>query len=89
MGEGLESKTAWPGFEKFSTVQDILDHNKILINEINANHESRLPEALARNVLLIRELNNNVAKVVELYKELSESFMQLGQEMPTQNDQQQ
>jgi hypothetical protein len=36
---------------------------RILINEINSNHESRTPEALARNVVLIRELNSNVAKV--------------------------
>jgi hypothetical protein len=29
----------WPGFEKFIIVQAILDHNKLLINEINLNHE--------------------------------------------------
>lgn len=37
---------------------------RILINEINTNHGLRTPEALARNVVLIRELNNNTAKVV-------------------------
>lgn len=36
---------------------------RILINEINTNHGLRTPEALARNVVLIRELNNNTAKV--------------------------
>lgn len=36
---------------------------RLLINEINANHEGRTPEALARNQLLIRELNGNMAKV--------------------------
>ena len=36
---------------------------RLLITEINANHEGRNPEALARNQLLIRELNGNIAKV--------------------------
>ena len=36
--------------------------SRILINEINSNHESRTPEALARNVVLIRELNSNLLK---------------------------
>ncbi len=35
----------------------------MLINEINSNHEARTPEALARNVVLIQELDSNVAKV--------------------------
>eukprot|EP00897_Mesotaenium_endlicherianum_P000167 jgi/Mesen1/10150/ME000076S09659 len=52
----------WPGFEKFNHVQAILDHNRLLINEINKNHEERNPEGLMRNVALIRELNHNVAK---------------------------
>lgn len=37
---------------------------RLLINEIAANHEARAPEGLARNQLLIRELNDNVAKVM-------------------------
>lgn len=36
---------------------------RFLINEINANHEARTPEGLARNVVLIKELNSNVSKV--------------------------
>ena len=36
---------------------------RILINEISSNHEARTPEGLARNIVLIRELNSNVAKV--------------------------
>lgn len=69
-----------PGFEKFTTVQNVLDQNKILINEINANHEARTPEGLARNVVLIKELNSNVSKVVELYKDITAAFEELANE---------
>ncbi|KAJ9551250.1 hypothetical protein OSB04_015295 [Centaurea solstitialis] len=62
-------------FEKsFVQVQDILDQNRVLINEINQNHESRIPDNLGRNVGLIRELNNNIRKVVHLYSHLSSNF---------------
>ncbi|CAA2974597.1 Hypothetical predicted protein [Olea europaea subsp. europaea] len=55
-------------------VQDILEQNRLLINEINQNHESKIPEKLSRNVGLIRELNNNIRRVVGLYAHLSTSF---------------
>ncbi|KAK4756900.1 hypothetical protein SAY87_007027 [Trapa incisa] len=62
-------------FQKsFVQVQHILDQNRLLINEINQNHESRVPDSLTRNVGLIRELNNNIRKVVDLYADLSSSF---------------
>ncbi|KAJ4750395.1 Protein ELF4-LIKE 4 [Rhynchospora pubera] len=62
-------------FQKsFVQVQSILEQNRILINEINQNHESKLPDNLGRNVGLIRELNNNIRRVVDLYAELSSSF---------------
>jgi hypothetical protein len=63
---------------------------RLLINEINANHESkrqafapflvssisrlieeRSSEGLQHNVVLIRELNANIAKVMLLYKSIS------------------
>ncbi|KAF7843584.1 protein ELF4-LIKE 4-like [Senna tora] len=53
--------------------QDILDQNRLLINEINQNHESKIPDNLNRNVGLIRELNNNIRRVVDLYADLSSS----------------
>lgn len=55
--------------------QDILDQNRLLINEIHQNHESKMPDNLSRNVGLIRELNNNIRRVVDLYADLSSSFM--------------
>ncbi|KAH6779136.1 ELF4-like 3 [Perilla frutescens var. hirtella] len=63
------------GFQKsFVQVQNILDQNRLLINEINQNHESKIPDNLSRNVGLIRELNNNIRRVVDLYSDLSTSF---------------
>ncbi|KAK4373099.1 hypothetical protein RND71_008483 [Anisodus tanguticus] len=60
--------------KSFVQVQDILDHNRLLINEINQNHESKIPDNLSRNVGLIRQLNNNIRRVVDLYAHLSGSF---------------
>ncbi|KAK4760072.1 hypothetical protein SAY87_023203 [Trapa incisa] len=54
--------------------QNLLDQNRILINEINQNQESRVPYNLGRNVGLIRELNNNIRRVVDLYADLSGSL---------------
>nr|ACK56112.1 ELF4-like protein [Helianthus annuus] len=68
-GKGMQA------FEKsFVQVQSILDQNRVLINEINQNHESKIPDNLGRNVGLIRELNNNIRKVVDLYSHLSSNF---------------
>ncbi|KAG6418364.1 hypothetical protein SASPL_120567 [Salvia splendens] len=57
----------------FVLVQNILDQNRLLINEINQNHESKILDKLSRNVGLIRELNNNIRRVVDLYGRLSNS----------------
>ncbi|KAG0458303.1 hypothetical protein HPP92_023460 [Vanilla planifolia] len=38
----------------FGQVQSILDQNRLLINEINQNQESKIPDNLCRNVGLIR-----------------------------------
>ncbi|KAG8376206.1 hypothetical protein BUALT_Bualt09G0039000 [Buddleja alternifolia] len=62
-------------FQKsFVQVQSILDQNRLLINEINQNHESKIPDNLSRNVGLIKELNNNIRRVVDLYADLSTSY---------------
>jgi hypothetical protein len=58
----------------FGEVQEILEHNRVLIREISQNQESRDADGLTRNVALIRELNTNVARVVDLYSDLSGSF---------------
>ncbi|KAG8388419.1 hypothetical protein BUALT_Bualt02G0123900 [Buddleja alternifolia] len=73
-GTQIESKVTNTFQKNFVQVQNILDQNKLLINEINQNHESKIPVNLSRNVGLIRELNNNIRRVVDLYGDLSNSF---------------
>lgn len=61
--------------KSFVQVQSILDQNRLLINEINQNQDSRIPDNLSRNVELIKELNNNVWRVFDLYADISSSFI--------------
>jgi hypothetical protein len=44
-------QSTWPGQEKLNAVADLLDQNKVLIAEINQNHEIRTQESLQRNVV--------------------------------------
>lgn len=72
-GGEIEPKFQQRFQKNFVLVQNILDQNRLLINEINQNHESKIPDKLSRNVGLIRELNNNIRRVVDLYGHLSDS----------------
>ncbi|XP_048234133.1 protein ELF4-LIKE 4 isoform X2 [Ricinus communis] len=73
-GTQVDGKVLQTVQKSFMQVQDILDQNRLLINEINQNHESKIPDNLTRNVGLIRELNNNIRRVVDLYADLSTNF---------------
>ncbi|KAL0308441.1 UNVERIFIED_CONTAM: protein ELF4-LIKE 3 [Sesamum calycinum] len=73
-GTQMDGKVLQSFQKSFVQVQNILDQNRLLINEINQNHESKVPDNLSRNVGLIRELNNNIRRVVDLYADLSTSF---------------
>ncbi|KAI3965428.1 hypothetical protein MKX01_042909 [Papaver californicum] len=74
-GNGVNHKVRQTFHKNFIQVQSILDQNRLLINEINQNHESNIPHNLNRNVGLIRELNNNIRRVVLLYADLSSSLV--------------
>ncbi|XP_019053924.1 PREDICTED: protein EARLY FLOWERING 4-like [Nelumbo nucifera] len=72
-GEG--EREVWATFSKsFHQVQTVLDQNRVLIQQVNDNHQSKIPDNLTKNVALIREINGNISKVVSLYSDLSANF---------------
>ncbi len=58
----------------FRQVQTVLDRNRVLIQQVNENHRSRIPDNMIKNVALIQEINGNISKVVSLYSNLSSNF---------------
>ncbi|KAL7108835.1 hypothetical protein ACP275_06G138100 [Erythranthe tilingii] len=65
----------WEVFtENFRRVQTVLDRNRVLIQRVNENHQSKIHENIVKNVGLIQEINGNISKVVSLYSELSANF---------------
>ncbi|KAJ4834697.1 hypothetical protein Tsubulata_003602 [Turnera subulata] len=77
--EGMEEEEcdveAWDTLSKsFRQVQNVLDHNRDLIQQVNANHQSKIPDNLVRNVSLINEINGNISKVMNIYSDLSVNF---------------
>ncbi|XP_019167759.1 PREDICTED: protein EARLY FLOWERING 4-like isoform X2 [Ipomoea nil] len=66
---------AWEMLSKcFREVQTALDQNRALIQQVNENQQSKLPDNLAMNPALIREINGNISRVVGLYSDLSVNF---------------
>ncbi|XP_042412891.1 protein ELF4-LIKE 3-like [Zingiber officinale] len=86
-GEQVENRVVQRFQRSFVQVQSLLDQNRLLINEINQNHESKIPGNLSRNVGLIRELNDNIRRVVDVYSELSLSFARPTEASPAGNSQ--
>jgi len=65
----------WATFNNsFRQVQSVLDRNRVLIQQVNENHQSRTPDNMVKNVSLIQELNGNISKVVGLYSDLNSNF---------------
>ncbi|XP_010513223.1 PREDICTED: protein ELF4-LIKE 1-like [Camelina sativa] len=58
----------------FKRAQVVLDQNRELIQRVNENHMSRIPDNVARNVALINEINGNIFRVMEIYSVLSVDF---------------
>lgn len=73
--QGRPLSQIWPAVGQFQEVQDVLDRNRLLIVEINQNHQQGTQVALERNVPMLRELNQNIAKVLELYQQAADSFV--------------
>ncbi|XP_022755889.1 protein ELF4-LIKE 1 [Durio zibethinus] len=80
-GDGDDTKSedcdveVWDTLTKsFKQVQVVLDQNGELIQKVNENHQSKIPDNLVKNVGLIQEINGNISKVLEIYSDLSVNF---------------
>ncbi|XP_058787597.1 protein EARLY FLOWERING 4 [Vicia villosa] len=66
---------AWATLNKsFRQVQSVLDRNRAIIQQVNENQQSRMPDNMVKNVSLIQELNGNISKVASLYSDLNSDF---------------
>ncbi|KAL4310417.1 hypothetical protein GQ457_01G044240 [Hibiscus cannabinus] len=74
-GANGDNPEVWATFDQsFKQVQSVLDRNRALIQQVNDNHQSRIPNNMVKNVALIQELNGNISKVVSLYSDFSSNF---------------
>ncbi|KMT18209.1 hypothetical protein BVRB_2g023800 [Beta vulgaris subsp. vulgaris] len=74
-GDGCGDHESWNAFaDSFSQVQTVLDRNRLLIQQANENHQSRMPDNMVKNVAIIQELNGNITKVASIYADLSTNF---------------
>ncbi|KAK7385527.1 hypothetical protein VNO78_31249 [Psophocarpus tetragonolobus] len=58
----------------FRQAQTMLDENRVLIDEVNSNHESKIPDNMVKNVGLITQIHDNISKVRSIYSDLSVNF---------------
>jgi len=66
---------AWQTLNKsFRQVQSVLDRNRAIIQQVNENQQSRMPDNMVKNVGLIQELNGNISKVASFYSDLNSDF---------------
>ncbi|KAK4351343.1 hypothetical protein RND71_030656 [Anisodus tanguticus] len=65
----------WNNFSNnFRQVQSVLDRNRLLIQQVNDNHQSRTHNSMVQNVGLIQELNGNISKVASIYSDFNTDF---------------
>ncbi|KOM47460.1 hypothetical protein LR48_Vigan07g116400 [Vigna angularis] len=58
----------------FRQAQTVLDENRALIEEVNSNHESKIPDNMMKNVSLMTQIHGNISKVRSIYSDLSVNF---------------
>ncbi|KAI3811533.1 hypothetical protein L1987_21257 [Smallanthus sonchifolius] len=76
-GDGEEEcdAEAWETLNNgFKEAQSVLGQNRLLIQQVNENHQSKIPDNLVKNVTLIQEINCNISKVSSVYSNLSVNF---------------
>lgn len=75
MEEEGDSSEMWNNFSNnFRQVQSVLDRNRLLIQQVNENHQSRTHDSMVQNVSLIQELNGNISKVSSIYSDFNTDF---------------
>ncbi|KAL1804982.1 hypothetical protein ACET3Z_028050 [Daucus carota] len=58
------SGEVWRNFtDSFREVQSVLDRNRVLIQQVNENHQSKMHDNMVKNVELIQEINGNITRV--------------------------
>ncbi|KAL2317494.1 hypothetical protein Fmac_031370 [Flemingia macrophylla] len=66
---------AWDMLSRsFRQAQTVLDENRALIEEVNSNQESKIPDNMAKNVGLITRIHGNISEVRSIYSDLSVNF---------------
>lgn len=85
-GRGGEDPEVWKSFnQSVGQVQTVLDRNRALIQQVNENHQSRIPDNMVKNVALIQEINGNISKVVSLYSDINTNFSTFFHDQKSQN----
>ncbi|XP_060181336.1 protein EARLY FLOWERING 4-like [Lycium barbarum] len=65
----------WNNFSNnFRQVQSVLDRNRLLIQQVNENQQSRTHNNMVQNVGLTQELNGNISKVASIYSDFNNNF---------------
>ncbi|KAK7311241.1 hypothetical protein RJT34_09253 [Clitoria ternatea] len=76
----------WANLNKgFRQVQSVLDRNRLLIQQVNENQQSRIHDNMVKNVSLIQELNGNISKVASLYSDINTHFTNVCQQRSKNN----
>nr|GEX48488.1 protein early flowering 4-like [Tanacetum cinerariifolium] len=74
-GNDDSENEAWMTLSKsLKEAQSALDKNRLLIQQVNENHQSKISENMVKNVALIKEINGNISKVSDVYSSLSVNF---------------
>jgi hypothetical protein len=71
----------------YGEVQELLERNRMIIQEIGEIHEAHEIVGLNYDATLLREFNSNTALIMEIYSDISSSFsLSLAKDSPTIND---
>jgi hypothetical protein len=71
----------------YGEVQELLERNRMIIQEIGEIHEAHETGGLNRDTTLLREFNSNTALIMEIYSDISSSFsLSLAKDSPTIDD---